>query len=174
MDKDFKQAVDKVLKLEGGYIDHPDDRGGPTNYGITQKVARKNGYKGDMKELPKEEAEEIYYREYWKANKYEQIDDDKLAARLFDIAVNMGSRTANRFVQQACNLLPSDGEISEDGIIGPQTLGAVNNHRHPDRLLKVVIMLQGERYLNIVRNNSSQQVFLGGWANRLFEGLCNG
>ncbi|MCW8621188.1 glycosyl hydrolase 108 family protein, partial [Acinetobacter baumannii] len=52
MDKTFQTALKRVLQHEGGYINHPSDPGGETNYGITKSVARQYGYKGSMKDIP--------------------------------------------------------------------------------------------------------------------------
>ena len=61
---DFVDLIDPLLDREGGYVNHPSDRGGPTAYGITQAVARANGYYGPMRALPREEAVAIYRRLY--------------------------------------------------------------------------------------------------------------
>ena len=63
----FDQAFEKLLGHEGGFSDHPSDPGGATRYGITQRVARLNGYIGDMRELPIDKAKDIARREYWNA-----------------------------------------------------------------------------------------------------------
>lgn len=49
--KSKDEIFDAVLGKEGGYVNHPDDRGGPTKWGITEKVARAHGYRGDMRDL---------------------------------------------------------------------------------------------------------------------------
>ena len=59
---DISAPIDEVIAREGGYGHHPADRGGPTNFGITQAVARANGYAGDMRKLPRTLAETIYRR----------------------------------------------------------------------------------------------------------------
>ena len=43
----FERAFEKLLGHEGGFVDHPKDPGGSTRYGITQRVARANGYEGE-------------------------------------------------------------------------------------------------------------------------------
>ena len=62
---DFERAVEKTLKLEGGFVNDPDDPGGATKYGITEATARAHGYTGDMRELPLDVAREIYKKSYW-------------------------------------------------------------------------------------------------------------
>ncbi|EJY0890163.1 hypothetical protein OE991_005197, partial [Escherichia coli] len=52
--KSKDKIFDEVLGKEGGYVNHPDDKGGPTKWGITEKVARAHGYRGDMRDLTRE------------------------------------------------------------------------------------------------------------------------
>ncbi len=54
--KSKDKIFDEVLGKEGGYVNHPDDKGGPTKWGITEKVARSHGYRGDMGDLTREQA----------------------------------------------------------------------------------------------------------------------
>jgi lysozyme family protein len=61
----FDQAFAHLLKVEGGYSNHPADRGGATVYGITEAVARQEGYQGPMQSLPLSAAQSIYKRRYW-------------------------------------------------------------------------------------------------------------
>ena len=89
------QLIDEVIRKEGGYVNHPADKGGPTRYGITQSVARANGYSGDMRKLPIETAKLIYKRVYVEKPGFHRLPApfDMLA---FDAGVNSGpSRGAN-------------------------------------------------------------------------------
>ena len=54
------QLIDELIDREGGYVNHPADRGGPTCWGVTQQVARAYGYIGDMRALPRSTAVRIY------------------------------------------------------------------------------------------------------------------
>ena len=164
----FDKEVKQVIKLEGGYVNHPADAGGPTKYGITERLARKYGYEGDMKDLTVDEAKEIYKKAFWEKYDLNKIEDDQLAGRVFSFGINAGMKRVIRKLQEGYNLL-TDSNISEDGLIGPETLDAINNFNKPDRLLNVLKALQAEYYLDIVRNNSSQHVFLAGWLNRIFD-----
>ncbi|WP_303740874.1 glycosyl hydrolase 108 family protein, partial [Yersinia enterocolitica] len=62
-----------ILGKEGGYVNHPDDKGGPTRWGITEKVARAHGYTGDMRNLPRETALAILEADYWTGPRFDQI-----------------------------------------------------------------------------------------------------
>ena len=51
---DVDRLIDALIEREGGYVDHPADKGGPTCFGITEAVARAHGYAGPMRQLPRE------------------------------------------------------------------------------------------------------------------------
>src|SRR5687768_3546522 len=93
------QAIDELIGSEGGYVNHPADRGGPTRFGITEAVARSHGYGGDMRSLPRADAVTIYRRLYWLRPGFDRVAEraPKVAAELFDTAVNMGPETAVGF-----------------------------------------------------------------------------
>ena len=61
----FDKAFEYILLVEGGYSNDKHDKGGKTTYGIIESEARKYGYKGEMKKMPKEIAEDIYKKKYW-------------------------------------------------------------------------------------------------------------
>lgn len=112
----FEQALVRVLRHEGGYSDHPSDPGGRTNYGITERVARQHGYRGDMRNIPMSVVRAIYRESYWDPAKC-----DALPAHIrlihFDSAVNSGVGRASRWLQEAVG-------TTVDGIIGRNTLAA--------------------------------------------------
>ena len=81
----FERAFEKLLGHEGGFVDHPKDPGGSTRYGITQRVARANGYEGDMRNFPLAEAKRIARKDYWDAVRAdEMLDAVRLAVRMAD------------------------------------------------------------------------------------------
>ena len=83
------QLIDEVIGREGGYSNHPADRGGATRWGVTEAVARAHGYRGDMRSFPREDAVEIYRRLYWIKPGFDQVATraPKVAAELFDTGV---------------------------------------------------------------------------------------
>ncbi|MFW6409542.1 MAG: glycoside hydrolase family 108 protein [Halanaerobiales bacterium] len=166
MDKVFQEALKHVLEFEGGYSDHEADSGGKTRYGITEKVARKHGYEGDMKDFDVNRAKEIYYRAYWKEQNYHKIKDKHIAIEMFDQAVNMGPKTANKNLQKSYNILTKDN-IAVDGIIGSQTLWAINNYKRPDYIFNMLNAYQARHYINLVEDDESQKVFIKGWIKRV-------
>ena len=167
--------IDDLIAREGGYVDHPADRGGATNWGITTAVARADGWHGPMRDLPRARAAAIYERIYWRAPGFDRIATRApvLAAELFDTGVNMGTAVATGFLQRALNALnrgQSDyPDLVADGAIGAATLGALDAflaRRGPAGeavLVKAVDALQGERYLSLAERRPANEAFLYGW-----------
>jgi lysozyme family protein len=114
----IEQALKHLLGNEGGFVDHPSDPGGATNFGITERVARAHGYMGGMRELPLSMAIGIYRSDYWSPIKADQLPD-ALRFHVFDAAVNSGPAQAIKWLQQAAG-------VERDGIIGPRTLSAAS------------------------------------------------
>jgi lysozyme family protein len=168
MDKIFQEAFRKTMEVEGGYVDHPDDPGGKTNFGITELTARNLGHEGKMEDLTLEKAKELYYRNYWKNQKYNKILNRDIAKEMFDQAVNMGPNTANKNLQKAYNLLTLN-TITEDGIIGPKTLEAVNNYAKPTALFNLLNGYQIKHYITLAENSDKFKSFIAGWINKRIE-----
>lgn len=174
------RLIDELIDREGGFIDHPADRGGPTRWGVTEATARAAGYRGAMRDYPRTAATALYRARYWLAPRFDAVASHapRLAGELFDTGVNMGPAVATAFLQRALTALNRGGrdfpDIAVDGRIGPATLGALNaflNVRGPAGetvLLKAVEALQGERYLALAEQRPANEAFLYGWlANRL-------
>ena len=177
---DVTSLIDEVIAREGGYSNHPADKGGPTRWGVTEAVARAHGYRGDMRGYPRDEAVAVYRRIYWLRPGFDRIAEQapKLAAELFDTGINMGPPVAAGFLQRALNALnrgASDyADIPVDRRIGEATLAALRGFlaRRGTAgelvLLKAVEALQGERYLRLAEQRPANEAFLYGWlANRL-------
>ena len=177
---DVEALINDLIDREGGYVNHPADRGGPTNFGITEAVARANGYRADLRHLPRAVAAGIYRRLYWHKPRFDAVAPSApgIAAELFDTAVNMGPKVATSFLQRALNALNRGArdyaDIAVDGQIGPATLRALKGFlKHRGRageavLLKAVEALQGERYLRLAESRPANEAFLYGWlANRI-------
>jgi lysozyme family protein len=172
--------VDDVIDREGDYVHHPADRGGPTRWGITEAVARAQGFTGSMRTLSREAAADIYRNIYWFAPGFDRIAAraPRIAAELFDTGVNMGTAAAIGFLQRALNALNRSArdypDIVVDRTIGPATLHALDGFlrargpRGETVLLRAIEALQGERYIALAERRPSQEAFLYGWlANRI-------
>lgn len=167
--------IEATIGKEGGYSNHPADRGGPTRWGITERVARNNGYAGDMKTLPREKAVAIYRQEYAIAPGFAAVAEISPAVgeELFDSGVNFGPAVPSIWFQQALNGLNDGGklyaDIKEDGDIGPGTLAAFRAYRAKrgaeadSVMLKALNALQGARYVELARGRPANEAFLYGW-----------
>jgi lysozyme family protein len=171
----FDRAFRKTCGIEGDYSDNPRDRGGKTRFGITERVARKWGYKGPMLTLPLTIASEIAKLEYWDAM---QLDDvakvsPAVAEELFDTGYNMGIHASGCFFQRALNGLNRNerdyANIKIDGVIGKRSLAAFTAYiaaRKRDGelvMLRLLNSFQAERYVLICENDEPQEDFLFGW-----------
>jgi lysozyme family protein len=116
----FDRCLEIVLHHEGGYVNHPDDPGGETNFGITVKVARINGYEGLMRDIPMDVVRVIYRKDYWIPCRCEELPDD-LRLAVFDAAVNSGVRRSIQWLQASVG-------ATADGIFGPRTMLSVKQH----------------------------------------------
>lgn len=168
------KAIDDVLAKEGGYVNNPNDKGGPTNFGITEAVARKNGYAGDMRAMPRDFAREIYRRQYVVAPGFDRIATQSplIAGELVDTGVNMGPSVATRFLQRALNLLTSEALVM-DGQIGPASLAALKDFltrrgaEGERRLLALLNAFQGTRYAELAEGRPQNRDFIYGWLARI-------
>ena len=160
----FGSIFEYILSVEGGYSNDKADKGGKTKYGIIEVEARKYGYQGDMKNLTKEIAEDIYKNKYYLSNNLDKIKDKRVALSIADWTINSGNWGTKK-AQQAVNILK--GEILVvDGVLGEKSIEAINSIR-PEMFLNQYHVLQRRFYQAIVDHNASQKVFLKGWLNRV-------
>jgi lysozyme family protein len=171
------RAIDALVIREGRYVDHPADRGGPTCWGITELVARRHGYTGPMRELPKATARAIYWQDYVRGPGIDLLFtlSPRLAAEALDTGVNMGAPRGVMMLQRALNALNSGGRdwpdlAKVDGIWGGKShaaLAACARRRAAEEwegvLLAAMNCQQGDRYLDIIDRNPSQEAFGWGW-----------
>ena len=177
------QLIDALIDREGGFVDNPADKGGPTCFGITEAVARVQGYRGPIRQLPREDAAAIYKRLYWLRPRFDEVAtrSERLAGELFDTGVNMGPAVAVTFLQRALTALNRNAadypDLVPDGRVGPQTLSALDTFLAlrgkscgETVLLRALEALQGERYLRLAERRPANEAFLYGWlANRIGE-----
>jgi lysozyme family protein len=169
-----QQIIDQVIAREGGFSDSSTDSGGKTRYGITEKVARRFGYEGQMHELPRALAVEIYQSLYWPAS-YDKIlgFSPSLAAEIFDTSVNLGLEKAGKYLQRALNVMNRNeadySDLVVDGIIGSATISALSSFlgvrraRGERALLTAVNILQGAHYISLAEKRKKDEANLFGW-----------
>jgi lysozyme family protein len=171
----FQQAWDELLGIERGYSNHPHDPGGPTMYGVTERVARAYGYLGDMRYLPIRKAVHIARAEFWDPMRLDDVArrSTALAGELLDTAYNMGSAQAGEYLQRALNAF---GRVAlvVDGRVGQLTIDALYAFLLKRGTLGETVMLrvlnaqQCCGYMQIVAKRPASASFFFGWvANRV-------
>lgn len=173
------EIFSSILGKEGGYVNNPADKGGPTNWGITQAVARAHGYTGDMKDLTRSQALNILESDYWVGPRFDQVSqvNNAIAVELTDTGVNMGPSVAAKFLQRSLNVFNNQGklyaDIVADGQIGPRTITALRSFlsargRDGEKvMLKALNSLQGARYIELAESRVANETFAYGWFERV-------
>ena len=151
--------AEDILKKEGGFVDHPADRGGATNKGVTIETYREHinpgGTVDDLKNITDEQAKEVFKGEYYFKPGIDKLPPE-IQGQVFDWSVNSGPDTAIRKLQEAAG-------APVDGVVGPQTVEAVKRSGINNDVLADA---RQSFYDEIVANNPSQAVFANGWRNR--------
>ena len=170
-----QKVINKIIDVEGGDVDDPSDSGGATNFGITENVARLNGYTGKMKDLPRSVAYKIYTAKYWDSVRADDLEkfSESLAHEVVDTAVNMGVSRASKFLQRSLNSLNNKGsfypDLTVDGQLGPATIRALGEYsgirgEHGiGVLIKCLDCLQGAYYIELTEKREKDERFLYGW-----------
>lgn len=165
-----------VFAVEGGYVDNPNDPGGKTNHGVTERVAREHGYTGHMRDLTKDFATEIYYEDYIRKPGYVALVDmsPALAEEIIDSGVNAGTGRASRWFQTSLNMLNRNGQdcpnVVVDGAVGPrtvQTYECLRRVRGAKKACQLVVKLmdaqQAQHYMNLRNSDPKFATFMVGW-----------
>jgi lysozyme family protein len=150
----FDKAMGRILGIEGGYVNDPEDPGGETKYGIS-----KRHYPNlDIKNLTRDQALALYLRDFWLPNK---LDDQPfgVAYQMMDFAVNSGSPNATRAIQRAVG-------VADDGYVGPHTLAAIKATEPHDLVMRLIA--QRLRFMTRCKNWAHDS---GGWTERLAKNL---
>jgi lysozyme family protein len=175
---DFKIAEAQTGRFEGGYANNPADRGGETYAGIARKfwpnwkgwliideIKSKHGKTSSIiNKFAKTDQNlhkmisQFYKANFWDVNKLDLFTDQQVANSVYDFGVNAGTKKASKTLQQLFGLL-------QDGIIGKDTLKAVNNP-NPGATLNGYNELRKAYYLKLAQNPTQHQ-FLKSWLSRL-------
>jgi lysozyme family protein len=118
----FDEEFDKLIFVEGGYVNDKDDAGGETYLGISRKnnpkwigweviddIKKKYGTKGITARLKKDialtnSAKFLYKQKYWDVLELDDIPSQSIAHEMFDTCVNCGVSTAIRIAQQVIGM----------------------------------------------------------------------
>lgn len=150
----FSRCIKVILRNEGGYVNHPNDPGGETNFGIAKKFYPEE----DIKNMTKERATYLYYKDYWAPMNLKGLQNEELVLQVFDFGVNAGIKTSIRMLQRLVG-------VTDDGIIGKITTKVVNDQ--PIELVDKFKMRRKIFYMNLAAKKPKLQVFLRGWLRRV-------
>ena len=158
--KEFEFAFSYIMEWEGGYVNDPNDPGGETKYGISQR-AHPNV---DIKKLTLQQAKDIYRRDYWIAAGMHYIDDRRVAAKIFDVTVNMGSKRATKLVLKTLkSVLKRD--YGEPDVIPTDAINILNRVK-PDAFLNLFKKIIKKEYQALMDGNPSLVKYKNGWFKR--------
>ena len=139
MDSKFLKSVEVVLAHEGGYVNNR------TTLVERLNLASQRSYTSlDITNLTKQQAIDIYYRDWWVKYRYGEIADVDLATKVFDLSVNMGPSQGHKILQRAINFVEDDS-LEVDGIIGPKTIAAANS-ADAEKVLQTMRFMAAEYY----------------------------
>lgn len=170
---DVKVLAPFILSFEGGFVNHPNDRGGATNKGVTIATWKKYGRDldndgdidvDDVKLISNEDATNILKSFYWDKAKADDIKSQSVANIIVDWVWGSGSRILKKVQEEANKLVKKPTGV--DGIIGKDSLRVINE-ADPKELFQRLHDRRTKFFNDIVANNSSQQIYLKGWLRRL-------
>lgn len=169
----FQNCMLSILEHEGGLSLHKRDPGGATQWGISLRYLKSIGHdvNGDGKineediiQLPREGAIEIYRTQWWDKYKYATFKKLTVVEKVFDLAVNMGAKSAHIILQQAVNRMLST-PIIVDGILGSITFGTVNA-MDSDKIRQEMRVCAAKKYEVILAKNPNMEWARKGWMRR--------
>ena len=178
----FESAIPVILEHEGGFVNHPNDPGGATNFGISLRFLADYPEVGDFDQdgdvdvedianMTVEQAMLVYRMFWWDKFRYDRINDQTIATKVFDFSVNMGASRAHKLLQSALN--KAFGlDLTVDGILGNASISAINVCQDGDEeqvLLEAYCMEAWGFYQRLIANNSRFKVFERGWKKRAFS-----
>jgi len=152
---DFDQAFQILIGFEGNYSNDPADPGGETRFGISKRAYPNE----DILNLTLDRAKEIYLKDYWCKALCPALPDP-IRFQVFDTAVNSGTKQATILLQRALG-------VSDDGVAGPKTLGAITALPDPTKL---AVKFVAQR-LRFMAGLPTWEHFGKGWARRIADNL---
>ena len=177
----FDKAILITLKHEGGFVNDPVDPGGATNWGVSIRFLKTAGdgdgdgfldgdidHDGDIdvddiKNMTVEQARKIYRIHFWDKYKYDMIVDFTVAARLFDMTVNMGARQAGKIIQRALN--NCGYQLKVDGKVDKMTFSAINC-TNPELLMAEIRQEHAQFYIDLIAAKPKFEKYRTCWLRR--------
>jgi lysozyme family protein len=182
---ELRLALPTIFLHEGRYVNNIKDPGGATNYGISLRFLLQNGDLDkdgrldgdidrdgdvdidDIKKMTLEDAAHLYDLYFWSRHGYSRVDDQAIATKVFDLAINMGSVGAHKCIQRALRAA-SNYKVAEDGVIGKESFKAINTS-NPVKLLPSLKSEAAGYYRSIRLKGGNEKEFINGWLNRAYS-----
>lgn len=172
----FAKISKIILQHEGGFVNDPQDRGGATNKGIAWRTWQAYAQQdlgvaptlANLKVISDAQAELIYRKHYWEPKGFCQIQHDRVGLMVYDWSITSGG--AGKAIQ---NLLRRQfaQQLTLDGIIGPQTIAALNAVADQQILLMAITKIRRDYYIALAIDRQGRRTsnykFLKGWLNRV-------
>lgn len=170
---DFKKSWKFLSRWEGGFVDHPKDPGGATNFGISLRWYKSSvdptADVDTIRGIKEEDAMELVKSRWWDGKLYYALHSQEVADRYFGFVFNMGSRNATRILQRAINAVETVSEtVVVDGILGEKTVGAANAI-FPPHLLEELRKQARAFYQRLIDRSPTLKVFEKRWFRRAGE-----
>ena len=176
----FEYALAFLLPHEGLYSNAKNDSGGPTKFGISLRFVDEDNInidinhdgpvnKTDVLLMSKDEAAKIYRQYWWDKYKYYLINDKNVAAKVFDMSVNMGSHQAHKLLQEAINNISHGPKLMVNGELEPKTFAKVNafiHYGYEHEILDSLKDVEANFYIDLVQEHPRLRTFLSGWLKR--------
>ena len=156
----FNKAFTNLIKEEGGYVNDKADPGGETKYGISKRSYPKM----DIKNLTLKQASNIYQRDFYNAMQCDELPSDMIAQEVLEQGVNMGIKTAVKFLQIVAKSMGKPIDI--DGKMSKQLLTVLKDIPE-DVLLIAIKSLAVAHYLELAHERPPMRKFLNGWIRRV-------
>lgn len=150
MKENWESIINHALVSEGGYVNDPIDPGGETNWGISKRAYPKV----NIKTLTKQQAIDIYKKDYWNVIKGDELPSG-VDLVVFDAAINSGNKQSVKWLQRSVG-------VTDDGVMGPATLAAVNKANPQDVVNKTT-----QQRLQFMKSLDTWVRFGRGWTNRI-------
>lgn len=183
---EITRAMPTVFLHEGLFVEDLRDPGGATNYGISLRFLKsagdldKDGWLdgdidqdgdvdiADIKKMSQHAATKLYELHFWGRYGYGRIENQDVATKVFDLAINMGSTGAHRCIQRAVRAAIVGISLDDDGVLGPRSLKAINVS-HPFKLLPALKSEAAGYYRSIRLKDANEKNFIKGWLNRAYS-----
>lgn len=171
----FESALEKTVRLEGGFGKDPLDKGNWTGgqAGVGILKGTKYGISAarfpneDIENLTLDRAKVLYKIKFWDVMRLDEVHNDKIQEEMFDTGVNCGEGAAVKCAQRAINFLEVGTPVTEDGAIGPQTLSFINKWCQKDAWA-FFKALNGEQYAYYKSlENPAFEGYKYGWMKRI-------